>query len=883
MPPSPPDAVPIVDLSLPAPQVETAVARACADWGFFHLVGHGLDAALIQGALDEARGLFAAPLAAKRALSRSRDNPWGYYDRELTKNRRDKKEIFDIGPDLTAARVEGDVFFGATPFPDWRSQLRPTAAAYAAACEAVCLRLLAPIATGLGAPAGALNRAFEGVHTGFLRLNHYPTEDLLAGAGRTVILRTMGRKYRSATIGPRGLAGQAGSRACVAPALTPVGRPALLGLVEGAVARRILLVLIWLGLACATHAQAGSFAGVNGAVIALKPPAGDCLLDRSDARYPALSASFGPNASIKAIFTVCGDRSFRPERAGFILGMPQNPRFPASDNWRSEWLLEVLPPHSTEMTDVSLDRRDGAALYYHTIAAPGPGTPYDTIVEATAVTIIKNTPLRIIAVRIVSADDLSATATALDEARTLRHDILARFGKANGVDFDHVVTSEQLRSAIALGAAAFVDVAGAILMLTLAVRRLWVRAGLAALLAVAGVLVYRAAPGAGTLTGRPLWDIGLWAAAAVLFAALASGFWLALNVIRLRGVGLADRMRTTLTPANWSAPTATAATNSGDFTKRWFVTVAAATGGVVVAMLGHESFVEELTSAFGPSRIVFTLLAAIVSITLIGPVEEFIFGAGAAGHKAGSAEREAGEASSRFEQLLGLMSPRALGRFALVLVFMLMLTVMHGAFEARVEHSQGEDITTMLVASVGPAIITYYWCAALQHGVSSVARRAGFAAALAGLLTIGIPNTLVHISDAVTLLVVPVPWMNGGQSAEAMRLFAITVPAQLVFSVLSFGAVGFAGGAVIDIALRRRLTPMATVALIGGVLFGLVLAREALLVLMRLGLTPLFGPDEMEAAKTIVLAVTGWLVGLVVSGFPTVLQSGAARAARDDS
>lgn len=644
-------------------------------------------------------------------------------------------------------------------------------------------------------------------------------------------------------------------------------------------ALRLIWLLIGLGLAVAAHARAASFAGVNGAVITVSPPAGYCLLDRTDLRYPALWDSFGADASIKAIFAVCAGhrvRPLRPERAGYIRVMPQNPKFPASDDWRSEWLLHVFPPDSSMLTDVGFDRRDGAALYYHIIASPRPGTLDDTIVEATAITIIKHTPVQITAVRIVSPDDVSGTAMALDEARVLLHGILAKFGKVNGVDFDHVVTSVQLRSAIALAAAAFVDVAGAILMLTLAVRRLWVRAGLAALLGVAGVLVYRAAPGAGTLTARPLWDIGLWTAAAVLFAALASGFWLALNLVRIRGVGLADRMRTTLVPGKWSAPTAAAATTA-DFTKRWFVTVAAATGGVVFAMLGHEAFVEELTSAFGPSRIIFTLLATVVSITLIGPVEEFIFGSRVAALPADHAPAHA-EAGSRFEQLLGLMSPRALGRFALVLVFMLMLTVMHGAIEARVHDSRGEDITTMLEASVGPAIITYYWCAALQHGVASVARRAGFAAALAGLLTLGIPNALVHIADAVTLLAVPVPWMNGGQPAEAMNLLAITAPVQLVFSVLSFGAVAFGGGAVIDIALRRRLTPMATVALIGGVLIGLVLAFEGFIALTRLGARPLFGPDEVEAAKTTVLAVAGWLVGLVVSGFPTVLRSGARRA-----
>ena len=169
--------VPIIDLAAPSAQVRDQLARACADWGFLHLVGHGLDPALLGAVMEEARGLFAAPATDKRALSRSRDNPWGYYDRELTKNRRDKKEIFDIGPDVAGLRPSDDAFTGATPFPAWRETFEPTARAYAAACESLCLSLLRDISLGLGAPAEALAPAFEGAHTSFLRLNHYPTQD----------------------------------------------------------------------------------------------------------------------------------------------------------------------------------------------------------------------------------------------------------------------------------------------------------------------------------------------------------------------------------------------------------------------------------------------------------------------------------------------------------------------------------------------------------------------------------------------------------------------------------------------------------------------------------------------------------------------------------
>jgi isopenicillin N synthase-like dioxygenase len=175
--------VPVIDLSGDPAWVEAEVTRACADWGFFHIVGHGLEAGLVSSALAEARAFFAAPAEAKRALARNRDNPWGYNDRELTKQRRDKKQIFDIGPDAAALKIEGDVFSGATPFPEWQPGLQTTMRAWFEACEALCMRLLRPVATGLGAGRDALVGDFDGAHTSFLRLNHYPIGDLLADDG----------------------------------------------------------------------------------------------------------------------------------------------------------------------------------------------------------------------------------------------------------------------------------------------------------------------------------------------------------------------------------------------------------------------------------------------------------------------------------------------------------------------------------------------------------------------------------------------------------------------------------------------------------------------------------------------------------------------------
>jgi isopenicillin N synthase-like dioxygenase len=173
-------AIPVIDMREARTRVVDEIGAACAAWGFFQIIGHGVEAALVERATEAARAFFAAPKAAKRALSRSRDNPWGFYDRELTKNARDKKEIFDIGPDAGGALVEGP-FRGATPWPSWQPGFEPTLRAYFAACAEASARLMNVVYEGLGAPASCLRDAFGTDHTSFLRLNSYPVADPLAG------------------------------------------------------------------------------------------------------------------------------------------------------------------------------------------------------------------------------------------------------------------------------------------------------------------------------------------------------------------------------------------------------------------------------------------------------------------------------------------------------------------------------------------------------------------------------------------------------------------------------------------------------------------------------------------------------------------------------
>ncbi|MDJ0938825.1 MAG: 2-oxoglutarate and iron-dependent oxygenase domain-containing protein [Woeseiaceae bacterium] len=160
------NSVPVVDISeLDGDAAHRSIDAACRDWGFFQITGHGIGDTVVTDLFDAASRFFAQPVETKREIMRSAENPWGYYDEELTKNTRDWKQVFDFGPE------DGD-----TQVARWPELLgfEPAVRAYYDACESLAHRLLAVISTNLGMPSDHLGRDFGDGHTSFLRLNYYP-------------------------------------------------------------------------------------------------------------------------------------------------------------------------------------------------------------------------------------------------------------------------------------------------------------------------------------------------------------------------------------------------------------------------------------------------------------------------------------------------------------------------------------------------------------------------------------------------------------------------------------------------------------------------------------------------------------------------------------
>ncbi len=164
--------VPTIDLQNVDQGALDQIDRACRDHGFFLVTNHGLEDHLEQ-LQSQAERFFAQPLAVKRKVFRTADNPMGYYDRELTKQKRDLKEVFDF----YAPRTQGS--FGRMPWPDGESEFRDVLCDYFYASGDLSQRLLKLLCRALGQPENALDAIFAEAPTSTARLNHYPSTDHL--------------------------------------------------------------------------------------------------------------------------------------------------------------------------------------------------------------------------------------------------------------------------------------------------------------------------------------------------------------------------------------------------------------------------------------------------------------------------------------------------------------------------------------------------------------------------------------------------------------------------------------------------------------------------------------------------------------------------------
>jgi len=184
--------IPVIDIRALTPRgdprelsdVVDAIGVASREFGFFQVVGHELSEELLARVWCETHWFFDLPREQKLAISRTAENPRGYYDRELTKNARDLKEVFDFSKVPFADLPENHpknraAVDGFNQWPNELPSFRPTMLEYFDACVELGLQLLGALCLGLGAERDRLADYFMPLHTSFVRLNFYPLDDPL--------------------------------------------------------------------------------------------------------------------------------------------------------------------------------------------------------------------------------------------------------------------------------------------------------------------------------------------------------------------------------------------------------------------------------------------------------------------------------------------------------------------------------------------------------------------------------------------------------------------------------------------------------------------------------------------------------------------------------
>ena len=146
------------------------VGFACKSWGFFQCTHHGIPDHIIDAFDHECKSFFELPLSVKQPIKRTQDNSRGWFDDELTKQRRDWKECIDIGqPGIS--KVDG-----RNQWPDDKAapMFRPAMEQYYNHCWNLSRALLRACAVGLGMSPNHFDEEAE-PHSSYLRLNYYPT------------------------------------------------------------------------------------------------------------------------------------------------------------------------------------------------------------------------------------------------------------------------------------------------------------------------------------------------------------------------------------------------------------------------------------------------------------------------------------------------------------------------------------------------------------------------------------------------------------------------------------------------------------------------------------------------------------------------------------
>ncbi len=164
------DIVPVVDIKDPKATSLAELDRACRDHGFFLLEGHDLDDVIAE-TFEAAKRFFGSSREVKGSVRRDAANPLGYNERELTKRRRDHKEVFDF-VDPTQGKAAH-----YNRWPDGVEGFREAMVTHYDACSELAARTSDLVFAAMGLSDQTKAAHLGDRTTSNMRLNHYTLGD----------------------------------------------------------------------------------------------------------------------------------------------------------------------------------------------------------------------------------------------------------------------------------------------------------------------------------------------------------------------------------------------------------------------------------------------------------------------------------------------------------------------------------------------------------------------------------------------------------------------------------------------------------------------------------------------------------------------------------
>ncbi|MEZ5381689.1 MAG: 2-oxoglutarate and iron-dependent oxygenase domain-containing protein [Microthrixaceae bacterium] len=168
-------------------RVAADLDRACRDWGFVRLTGHGIEPELLARLDTSARRFFALSTEEKARVAMPNAGAawrgWFPVGAELTAGRPDRKEGLYFGAELPPDHphvLAGTPLFGANLYPERPDDLATLVPAYMHAATSVGHAVMRGLAMGLGIDANWFDAHLTANPTVLFRIFHYPPNPIEA-------------------------------------------------------------------------------------------------------------------------------------------------------------------------------------------------------------------------------------------------------------------------------------------------------------------------------------------------------------------------------------------------------------------------------------------------------------------------------------------------------------------------------------------------------------------------------------------------------------------------------------------------------------------------------------------------------------------------------